>query len=103
MNCTRSKSPPNLALPQDSYIENIAARFNLDQLHGSPSTPMTSEPLIPNDEVADQAFIHLCQRKVGSIIYAAVITRPDIARRTAILSTPDQSIKRAYGRSQSVH
>ena len=48
---------------------------------------MTSKPLIPNDEVADQAFIHLYQRKVGSVIYAAVITRPDIARTTAILST----------------
>lgn len=74
-------------LSQDSYIENIAARFNLDQLHGSPSIPMTIEPLVPNNKVADQAFIHLYQRKIGSIIYAAVITRPDIARTAAILST----------------
>jgi hypothetical protein len=48
---------------------------------------MTLEQLIPNDEIADQAFTHLYQRKIGSVIYAAVISRPDIARTAAILST----------------
>jgi hypothetical protein len=83
----RDRERRRIWLSQDSYIENIAARFNLDQLNGSPSTPMTLEPLTPNNEIADQAFTHLYQRKVGSIIYAAVITRPDIARTAAILST----------------
>ena len=83
----RDREKRQIWLSQDSYIENIAARFDLDQLNGSPSTPMTSEQLQPNDEVANQAFTHLYQRKIGSIIYAAVITRPDIARTAAILST----------------
>jgi hypothetical protein len=83
----RNRDCRRIWLSQDSYVENIAARFNLDQLHGSPSTPMTIELLTPNDEVADQAFIHLYQRKVGSIMYAAVITRPDVARTAAVLST----------------
>ncbi|MFL5692379.1 MAG: reverse transcriptase domain-containing protein [Ktedonobacteraceae bacterium] len=83
----RDRERRRIWLSQDSYIENIAARFNLDQLHGSPSTPIITEPLIPNDEIADQAFTHLYQRKIGSIIYAAVITRPDVARTAAVLST----------------
>jgi hypothetical protein len=83
----RDREKRQIWLSQDSYIENIAVRFNLDQLKGSPSTPMTSEFLEPNDEAANQAFTHLYQRKVGSIIYAAVITRPDIARTAATLAT----------------
>ena len=83
----RDRERRRIWLSQDSYIENVATRFNLDQLQGSPSTPMTSELLVPNEGVADQAFTHLYQRKVGSIIYAAVISRADTARTAAILST----------------
>jgi ribonuclease HI len=36
--------------------------------------------------MADHAFIHLYQRKVDSILYAAIITRPDIAKTAARLS-----------------
>ncbi|RMZ74983.1 hypothetical protein DV736_g6713, partial [Chaetothyriales sp. CBS 134916] len=83
----RERAKRRIWLCQDSYIDNIATRFKLDQLEGSPSTPMAVEPLLPNQEQADQASIHLYQRKVGSIMYAAVITRPDIARTAALLST----------------
>jgi Reverse transcriptase (RNA-dependent DNA polymerase) len=83
----RDRERRRIWLSQDSYIENVAARFNLDQFHGSPSTPMISEPLLPNEGVADQASIHLYQRKVGSIIYNAVISRPDVARAAAALSS----------------
>jgi len=83
----RDREKRQIRLSQDSYIEDIAARFNLDQLQGSPSTPISTEPLVPNEGVANQAFTHFYQRKIGSIIYAAVITRPDVARTAAILST----------------
>jgi hypothetical protein len=65
----------------------MAAQFNLNQLHGFPLTPMISEPLTPNNRVADQASIHLYQRKVGSIIYNAVISRLDVACAAAVLSS----------------
>lgn len=84
---TRDRPNRLIWLCQDSYIENIAARFNLDQLNGHPTTPISPESLIPNEEIADQASTHLYQRKVGSIIYAAVITRPDIAKAATTLST----------------
>jgi hypothetical protein len=81
----RDRSQRRLWLCQDSYIESIAARFNLI-CDGAPATPIGIQPLVPNEDMADQAVTHLYQRKVGSILYAAIITRPDIARTAARLS-----------------
>jgi hypothetical protein len=44
------------------------------------------QPLVSNEDMADHIVTHLYQRKVGSILYAAIITRPDIARTAARLS-----------------
>jgi len=41
---------------------------------------------IPYNEQASSQQIHLYQRKIGSILYAAVMTRPDIAKTTSKLS-----------------
>jgi hypothetical protein len=84
---TRDREQRKIWLSQDSYVESIATRYDMNRLQGCPSTPLGLEPLVPNEEVADQASTHLYQRKVGSIMYAAVITRPDVARTVAILST----------------
>ncbi|RMZ79296.1 hypothetical protein DV736_g6685, partial [Chaetothyriales sp. CBS 134916] len=73
-------------LSQDSYIENIAVRFALDKQKGYPSTPLPIEPLESSLESADDATVHLYQRKIGSIMYAAVITRPDVAQAAAKLA-----------------
>jgi hypothetical protein len=43
--------------------------------------------LVPNEDVADQATVHVYQRKVGSINYAAVITRPDISKSCSELAS----------------
>ena len=43
-----------------------------------PNTPMTEE-LYPNDEKASNASIHSYQKKTGSILFAAVTIRPDVA------------------------
>ena len=40
---------------------------------------MSREELLPYDEIADKASISIYLRKIGSLLYAAVITRPDIA------------------------
>ena len=83
----RDRSQRRLWLCQDSYIESIAARFNLigDR---APATPIgMQQQLVPNKDIADHAATHLYQRKVGSILYAAIITRPDIAWAAARLSS----------------
>jgi hypothetical protein len=95
----RDRDRRRIWLSQDSHIENIVARFNLDQLHRSPLTPMISEPLIPNDEVADQAFIPLYQRKVVHHIRCGHHSSGCGTYSRGTIHLFDQSVKRPYGRS----
>ena len=40
---------------------------------------MSKEELVPNEDIALYKYIYKYQRKIGSLLYTAVITRPDIA------------------------
>jgi hypothetical protein len=73
-------------LCQDSYIEQVAKRYNID-LSKLPPTPCASNiSFAKYDGQASKASIKLYQQKVGSVIYASIITRPDIAFVAAKLS-----------------
>jgi hypothetical protein len=75
-------------LCQDSYIEKVASRFHLTTSR-SIATPLPAKKLEKSDAQDNQgnkAFIHLYQQKVGSVLYAALITRPDIAFAAVKLS-----------------
>uniref|UniRef100_A0A093UNR6 Retrovirus-related Pol polyprotein from transposon TNT 1-94 n=2 Tax=Talaromyces marneffei PM1 TaxID=1077442 RepID=A0A093UNR6_TALMA len=73
-------------LCQDSYIEEVAKRYNLDTSK-RPSTPCSpTMRFVKYDGQASKAVIKLYQQKVGSIIYVAIITRPDVAFVAAKLS-----------------
>jgi transposase InsO family protein len=75
----RDRPNRKLWLCQDSYIEKIANRFNL-VVDKFPKTPMTTDLLHKNPDTATAQVIHSFQQKVGSLLYATVITRPDAAR-----------------------
>ena len=47
---------------------------------------MGMQQLVPNEGIADQATTHLYQRKIGSILYPGIISRPDIAFTATRLS-----------------
>jgi hypothetical protein len=51
-----------------------------------PQIPITTAELGKNEKQATLESVHLYQQKVGSLLYAAIITRPDIARATSKLS-----------------
>ena len=70
-------------LSQAAYAEKI---YNLAQEKRTFETPMGIAELLPNPDQATQASIHLFQKKVGSLLYAAVTTRPDIAFATSRLA-----------------
>jgi hypothetical protein len=81
----RDRQQKKLWLCQDSYIKKIANTFHL-QDSKPPVTPMVTEELVPNHEKATPQEIYLYQRKVGSLLYATTITRPDVARTANKLS-----------------
>jgi hypothetical protein len=70
-------------LSQSTYIDKIA---NLAKSSQPDSTPMSREELLPYENRASYSQINLYQRKIGSLLYAAVTTRPDIAFATSRLS-----------------
>ena len=81
----RDRPNRKLWLCQDSYVDKITHRFNLQHMR-PPKTPMTTEPLTQNPAQASPQNIHLFQQKVGSLLYATTITRPDVARTANKLS-----------------
>jgi hypothetical protein len=75
----RDRGQDKLWICQDSYIEKITHKYNL-QFRKHPSTSMPIDPLTPNSQQASPEQILAFQGKTGSINYATIQTRPDAAR-----------------------
>ena len=97
MHVIRDRSKRSLWISQLSYIEKVAHQFTLD-LQRCPETPMTEEELmpLPSEEEMDETGRTLYQQKVGSILFAGISTRPDIAFATAKLSQFNQRPGKAH-------
>jgi hypothetical protein len=80
----RDRETRRLWLCQDSYVKSIVNRYNLEDYRPT-SVPLPPERLEKYDKQAEKSQIHQYQQKVGSIMYAAVMTRPDIACATSKL------------------
>lgn len=78
----RDRSNRKLWLLQDSYINKIANRFHLSHDIPEPRlfTPLTLDNLQPYDGQSTPAKKHEYMQKVGSLLYATIITRPDAAK-----------------------
>jgi hypothetical protein len=70
-------------LSQNAYLQKIAKLAEPGRAH---NIPITKEELLPNAGKASPSEITEFQRKVGSLLYAAVITRPDVAFATSRLA-----------------
>ena len=81
----RDRPRRRLWLCQDSYIEKIVSKFHLDDVKPA-TTPMVTEELIPYEGQATPGEIYAYQQKVGSLQYAATISRPDTARAASRLA-----------------
>jgi len=64
-------------LSQAAYIDKIAALAG--DCSKPPDTPLSSDELLPYNGQAEYASINHFQRKIGSLLWAAINTRPDIA------------------------
>ena len=89
MHIFRDRPKRSLWLSQQAYIEKLANKFITEPKSDKwPLTPMAEEelfPLPPEDEVLETDRTRY-QWKIGSILYAAISTRPDIAFAAARLS-----------------
>ncbi|PHH73665.1 hypothetical protein CDD80_3647 [Ophiocordyceps camponoti-rufipedis] len=101
----RDRTLRKLWLSQESYIDKIAARFShfIDgPCHTRhPKQPLSADKLVARTDDASEKEIKLYQRLIGSLLYVAIITRPDVAFATSRLSqhlrnpSPDH-INRAF-------
>lgn len=83
----RDREHRQISLCQDSHIEKIATKFDAGAGRASfPSIPIPVSPLAKYRGTATAQSIKAYQEKVGSILYAAVITRHDVARAASELS-----------------
>ena len=83
---TRDRNTRRLWLCQDSYIDKITAKFNITSSRRV-RTPLPVEERRKSELQATPQQIYGYQQRVGSLNFAAVITRPDIAYAVSILSS----------------
>lgn len=81
----RDRQHKKLWLCQDTYISNMAAKYNLTN-RPPVSTPMMLEELKQFDGTAQQGSIDIFAQKIGSAQYSTTITRVDAAKATAKLA-----------------
>jgi hypothetical protein len=81
----RDRAARKIWLVHDTYIEKITKRFEL--LDGKcPSTPLPGIELRKYEGQAPKRQIKEYQEKVGSVLYTAIMIRPDVAFAASILS-----------------
>jgi hypothetical protein len=83
----RNRRNQNLLLSQKAYIEEVAHRFGLaGNFPKAPKTPLSMKQLNPSTNSPSTSFRTLYQKKIGSVLYAAIQTRPNIAFAASRLS-----------------
>jgi hypothetical protein len=93
----RDRERRSIVLVHDTYMEKMYKKFELED--GSfPKTPLPSEELIKNSGEATKQEIKAFQERVGSVLYTAIMLRPDVAfsisKLSHFLTNPsDQHIK----------
>ena len=80
MHITRDRVTRIIKLDQELYVTKALNKFGLD-LSRSDKTPAVKDDdlLIHSDTDSDSTDLKLFQEKVGTLLYAAISTRPDIA------------------------
>ena len=81
----RDRSARTLTLSQPVYIEKILDRFFM-RTAKSATTPMREGDLFKNESQATERDIKQYQAMIGSIMFAMIETRPDIAFATSLVS-----------------
>ena len=81
----RDRPNRKIWLCQDSYMDNLASEFKID-VSGVTKTPLPYGELLPYEGEATEQLRHLYSKKVGKVVFPAVVTRPDNAQATSKLA-----------------
>lgn len=81
----RNRAERTITLVHDTYIDKMAKKFGLSE-GAFPPTPLPSEELIKSTGEATKAQIKKFQEKVGSVLYTAIMLRPDVSFAVSKLS-----------------
>jgi hypothetical protein len=99
MEILRNLPSGHIWLGQKAYIEKISKLADHRRIY---LTSMSSDELLPNQKHASPAEIQKYQRKIGSLLFAAISTRPNIAfaisRLVRILNNPSSTHYKAANR-----
>ncbi|RYC53684.1 hypothetical protein CHU98_g12525, partial [Xylaria longipes] len=82
----RDRRARKISLVHDQYIEKIALRYDLADSSWIPVTPLPFKELMKHLGEASKAQVKVFQERVGSILYTAIMIRPDVAFAAAQLS-----------------
>ena len=90
----RDRAQRKIWLCQDSYITKIADRFRLNTT-SNVKTPISADIEASTGEATNNE-IHAFQELVGSALYAAIMTRPDIAKAVNELAKHTRNPSKAH-------
>ena len=71
---------------QDSFIDKVAAKYNIARTSKYPAVPLVDGNIGPSTEQPDEQRTKLYQELVGSLAYISTYTRPDVAQAHSELS-----------------
>ena len=77
-----------IILRQSTYLKKVLDRFGMTDCKQSsiPMDPGVASSLLPSKQVADKATVAWYQSAIGSLMWPAVHTRPDISYSVGVLS-----------------
>ena len=87
----RDRRQRKIWLSQTAFIEKIANQYGIDTEGHIPDTPMNEYELLPAATEVDQSSALCYQRKMGSILYVAITTRPNVAFAVSRLARFNQN------------
>ena len=92
----RDRQKKILWLSQLSYIEKVKSQFISEEPIRLPDTLIQEEEFLPSDQEAIEKDRTVYQQKIGSVLFAAIASRPDITFAITRLSRFNQNPRQKH-------
>jgi hypothetical protein len=82
----RDKEKRRIYLIQDSFIDKVTSKFEINISHRATGAPLVEDYLKASTESQNDQRTKTYQQLVGSLAYILTFTRPDVARAHSVLA-----------------